>query len=455
MVVERLFTFNSLFPNSLPFPTMIHFFNVSCIFLSNFIFYAIATHQENFEAKHPRRIAAADFLRLDYDSFVTDIDGLSRACSVRLLTNSARVVVAQQNIHTIIRILFGDYRLVEHFFEGYDAHSKRLNDDGKSNTDVIDVLAKKNFIGYFKALQYLYVVRVVRNDQNGTRSFKHYLVPVKLPSVKVLYSRMVAQGIDLNFLLRMLPRMISFCEISIQIRSPDFPDLSKFLNDLVKQFIWEHCGAGKEIESVSALNLKYLAKEIFRKDLNAQLCTIRQGDDGFLYSHIIGDRFKICEDRAFRGICYLRNSIEFIERCKLPSCPSTMYRHFNDKFHYCIYNYNSDKSNKIKTNDSEERQAETSTSLLKEALPLMKVSEGTLLSTHLVFPKERLIKLLESKQRSDFKKMKSTNQGNEDDTPSYSSMISDEQLGIFMNHFTAYLYTDSNQQLFEAQMKWE
>lgn len=436
------------------FPYLIvSFLSISCIFLSSSLLFAARARREALKVKQLNYVGA-NFgpLWINYNSFFTDVDFISRACSARFLTSDVRLVNLQNNIYFILKILSGDDCLARQFSKSYKVYHDTLSSaQSKLDINVMETLDEK-FIEYIETLKCLVVTKVISGDC-GIRTVKRYTISVQLPPVNILYGRMMAKGIDLHFVLRMFPHMINLYKANFRIQIPEASNLTKDLNDLVKEFIWKYCLEKNEnIDQYSLLIMKYLAKYFFRESLGAQLYTLKQGRNGFLFTHLIGKPCSIYESKFFPSIGYLKHCIEFLEQYKLPICPSAIEERFSDHLFYCVYIYNPDEDNKMKFSGSKQCKQKETTSLLKTAMPLMRIPEDTLLSTYIIIPKKNLISLLnEKKQKHGSNKMRDINTHQDiKSIPSDSCpMISDEQLRIFMKRFTKYLYTDANWDLFD------
>lgn len=438
--------------------SIISLLTIHSIALLNFSLFAIKAYCGTIETKRLDHSYVCDFLGLDYSSFAAEVDALSRTCSTRLLTNNARLIATQQNIHSILKISFGGYHLAEHSFDGYEAFLKKRSVlSSKCDIDKLDIFSEV-FIHYSNNLKSLIVTRIMRRDQKTAQNIKYYLVKVQLSSIKDLYRQIISNGLDLGFVLRLLPRLINLYEASFKVIAPEALDLTEDLNIIIKEFIWKCCQEHSDkIEKPSLFTLQRLAKEFFKMNLNAYIFTLRQGQAGHLYTHIIGEPCKIYKNGAYIGMCYAKNIINLIEQFKLPLCPSAinLNSQSQDKFCYCISSYNLHRGNKARINGSKEYEQEATKSLLKTTIPLMRVPEGTILSTYIMFPKKNLIDLLGKRQKSNFNVTKyiSRTQGIKD-TPLSFSTISNEKLYIFMNHFANYLYTNANTDLFERENVW-
>lgn len=433
---------------------MIFHLAISYIFLLSSLLYATGVYYEVLETEHLNRINIDAKLGLSYIFFAIDVDTLARACSIRLLTKNARLAVIQQNIQIILKLLFDDYHSTEYPLENdetfYNEQSKIQN---RTDTS-LDVFGKK-FIRYDEHKGCLVVTKVVRNEQS-VQIFKHYLIKIQLPSVGVLYSKMIARGIDLHFVLHIFPRIINSYEISFNIRAPSTPILTNVLNTIVTEFISKLCQKkGETIERPSLSTMKHLAKKFFKKNLNAQLHTIKQGQNGHLYVHLTSKPCTVYENRVFLGIGYLKNSIKAIEKCKLPLCPLVTNAKAYDGFYYCIYTYNPDENSKLKASNPKEYKQETATSLIINRLSLMRVPKDTVLSTYIVFSKECLIDFLNKTQKFDVKKIKDVDKHQCNEDASSSSKINNKHFKAFMSRFAAYLHTSANKNLLGEKSIWK
>lgn len=428
--------------------------NFSRILLPSFLLYVSRIYCAALEMKRSSHTNVLDSLGLTYDSFVTDADTFFRTYSTKLLTSDARIIVAQQNTHSILKMLLGDYRLSEYSVDGFrESLKNRLKTQGKTSIDVVDIF-DWNFLYYSTNLKSLMVTKILGNEQADAQYVKSYQVKARLPTSGALYSMMIAKGIDSSFVLRLLPRIISSYETNHQAKAPDLPDLTNVLNFLVKEFIWNHRRDNDEkIEEPSELTMKHLAKKFFKESLDAKLYTLAQGKDGNFYMHLVGKPCAVYENKTYISICYSKDSIELMERFKIPLCPLT--RHLNSKncFFYSIYTYKLNKNNKVEIDDAKDFKQGTVMNILETAMPLMKVPKGTILSTYIIFSKKNFEHiLLNRKQRLESNKKKTISKDQGDKSiPFSSSTISNEQLHIFMNHFAAYLYTKSNTDLFEIK----
>lgn len=81
--------------------------------------------------------------------------------------------------------------------------------------------------------------KVMRDDQNA-KIFKHYHINTKLLSVKILYNRMIINGINLSFALLIFPCIIDLYESGFEARTSDSSILINTLNNFVKEFIWKY-----------------------------------------------------------------------------------------------------------------------------------------------------------------------------------------------------------------------
>lgn len=432
---------------------MISLLTTFCVFLFSSLLSATENYRKDSKTKHPIHNDTTDgYLCLSYNSLMTSVDILSRTCSSKLLTKNAMLAAMQQNIHAILKLFFGDYHLSDNYSKGIEAHrDQQLKARGKSDSDEIEIFIEK-FIEYDVNLECLFVAKIAQGNRKCVKNLKYYQINAQLPSTGVLYSKMITKGIDLNFVLHLFPRMISSYEISFKTQAPDDSDLTKALNDLIKEFIWTYCQTNNEkIEQPSLSIMKHLAKKFFKEILNARLRTLKQRQNGCLYIHIISKPYTVYGCRTFPCIGYTENRIKLIEKCKLPICPSTTDIRSPNNLHYCIHTYNSYKDSKLKVKDPKLVEQKANMSLLKAAIPLMRVPENTILITYLVFSKKYLIDLLkEKRQRHDVKELRDKDQCTKD-IPSFSLMISDERFGAFMNHFVNYLYTNENQDLFEME----
>lgn len=424
--------------------------------LSILLLFAAEIYCGAIEPKRSNYTETVDLLYFDYDYFAKSISTLSRAYSARLLTSSAMVVSVQQNVHAILKLVFGEYQLNESFPPGARVgRNEGLRVQRKSDIKAIDAL-NEAFIEYFEYLGCFFVARGVWNHQRGDLSLEYHAIDVVLPHVGVLYGTMIDNGINLDLMLRIFPRIINLYEADFETRTPSSSYFTKVLNEFVKEFIWKHFQPKNGILEYPPPSLmKRLAKDLFRRDLNAQICTIKQGHRGHLYAHIISKPCTVYDDKTFIAMGYLKNSIRCIEKCKMPTPPSSTSMRFEDSLCYCISTYNLSKCTKVNIfDDFKERERGTSMSLLSMVIPLVRIPEGTVLITYIVFPKNCFINILNSKQKSYIRKVKDNDkvQGNERDRVS-SMMISDEQLCIFMKYFANYLYTDANKYLHEGSTR--
>lgn len=419
---------------------------ISYIFLFSSLLSATIIYREASEIKHPDHIDIVNSSKVKYNLFATYVDALTRTFSARLLTSDARLVVMQQNIIAILKLLFDNYHLSECYQENVQVyHNERLRAQNKSDTDEALEIFNETFIRYDDVRGCLIVTKVVLNRQENTQISNYYSVNVQLPSTKVLYSKMIAQGIGLNLVLRMLPRIINLYEVSFKCQALNVPDLTKAFNNLFKKFIWKHCQAKNEkIAQPSPLTMRHIAKKFFKKNLGAQLHTIKQGHKGHLFAHIFGEPCTVHENRILLGIGYLKDHIKLIEQCELSAFPSTIQSSLVDGcIGYCIYAYNPGKDNKTKVSSSKEYKQETAEPHFSTAIPMMRVPKDTIMSTYIIFPKKCLVKQLETKQNFDSNNNKRKINENQD-TSCTSSEISDEQLLIFMNHFANYIHTNAS-----------
>lgn len=209
----------------------------------------------------------------------------------------------------------------------------------------------------------------------------------------------------------------------------------------------------ERLEQPSPLIMKSLAKEFFKKTLNAQLYTIKQGQSEHLHAHLIGKPCTIYENEIFSSIDYSKSHIKVIEGSKLPMCPSAKHIHFLDVLYFCIYSYNLDKNSKPMLYGPKKCEKEKTKSPIKAAIPLMSVPKNTVLSTYLIFPKKNFNDFILSKEQIfESDKIRDFNESQHVEDISFSfQMINDEQLYIFMNNFANYLYTDANKDLLEMK----
>lgn len=405
---------------------------------------ASETHHNTLETRYLNHPNAPDSLKLGYKSFAICVDILSRASSTKLLTNASMLVAVQQNVHSILMLLFGDYRLIDHPLEDIQAYrNKRLKAQGKSDLDEINIF-NEIFIGHSSddAQGFLIVTKAVLNGQKSALTLKYYPVGIQLPSAKLLFYKMMVYGIDLHFVFQLLLRVINSYEINFRIEFPENLNLTKVLNDLFKKFIWKSCHVrGEKIERPSPLTMKSIAKKLFNGSLNAHLYTIRQGHNGHLFTHIAGKPCTSYENKIFLGIGYIKNHINIIEEYKLPIFPSSMQDALVNDFGYCIYTYDRREDDKAKDSDSKGHKQKATASFLNTAMPLMRVPEGTIMSIYVIFPKNCLIKQLKTKQEFNSNKMGKI--GENQGTSCPSSMISDVQLRAFMNRFADYIRTNA------------
>lgn len=428
-------------------------FIISCIFLFNSVVYAAIDHSKVLKMKQSNFTNILDSLNCNYNSLFSNIDALSRACGLRLLTNDARLVNVQQNLHSILKLLFGTYDFLDHTFEDVEVYrSERLKAQGKYDVNTIEILNDR-FIGYLEEYECLAMAKVVQNDEKSVRRLKYYPVKVQLPHVGFLYNKLIAKGINLNFVMRLMPRIINSYETSLEFQSFKTPILTNALNALVKEFIWRFCqGKLEKIERPSVSTMKHLAIELFKKSLNAEICTIKQGYQKQLCTHIIVKPCTVYDGTVFSIIGYPKDHIKNIERYKLPICPMVIQEELVDTIFYCIHVYNPNESNEIKFGHVKEYEQQTTMSLLKTIIPLMNVPEGTILSTYIVIPIKNLTSLSAlsgEKQRNNSRKVKDKVQCIKGTLSSFS-MITDHQLRIFMNHFANYIYTDANTDLIDT-----
>lgn len=159
---------------------------IFCIILFSTLSFAIGARYKALKTKYASRNNLVDSFHLDYDSFVINVDALSRASGTRLLTNDARIAVVQQNIHSILQLLFGDHRLAERFSEYFEASfDEELKDYDGSDKNTTD-FSNERFIHYDKDLNCLYVTKVTRKSQQSAQSLRYYLIKAQLPHYKSL-----------------------------------------------------------------------------------------------------------------------------------------------------------------------------------------------------------------------------------------------------------------------------
>lgn len=441
------------------FPSLISVFllSITCISLFSPLISAAKTLCKGLKTRHPNHFdAAVDALGFSHEVFFLGVEIMSRACSTRFLTKDAMFAVIQQSIHAILRRLFGKYRLTEYSHSTYemDLDEQPNIEDVLDNNDIENI--NNRFIGFTEGQGCLVVVRILQRGQKSIRICKDYRVNVQLPPVKVLYRKMIASGIDLNFMLRLFPLIISSYKFNLNIQAPYIPDLTNTMNNFVKEFIWKYCQEkGEKVEKPSVSTMKHLAKEFFKKTLDAQLYTVRQGHDGCLYGHVVVKPLTVSENKTLSTIYYEMNNIKLIEQHKLPVYPFSMYKDLQDSIFYCIYTYNLNEDKDIKVKSFKKYEKGKPTSLIKSAIPLTRVPENTVLITYLVFPTDHLLDLIISDQRNQMycsKEMRDMDKDQVNQDISFSSspsMISDEQLRIFMHYFAKYLYTSANTYLIE------
>lgn len=420
-------------------------------FLANSLLFPTGFYCGVLEARHLNQDNKIDSFDFDYISFTRDIDILSRACGARLLTSDARFAAVQQNIHIILKLLFGNYELTENSFDDIQPRlHQRLKIHEKSNGNTIYAF-NENSIEYDQNQKCLVMIKAERNGQNNVLSLKYYPIKAQLPSVKTLYNRAVSHGIDFDLVLRLFSRIIRGYEASFKLEISETLDLTKTLNTIVKKFIWNYCHIkGKDIKQPPISIMRHLSKKLFKKNLSAQLYTIKQGHREQLCAHLSNKPCTIYDGVTFSSISYPKTCIKYIEHYKLPICPSVTKEEFQDNLFYCIYVYCHNEARDLKIDSSKKYEKEKTKSLLKAAIPLMRVSEGIVLSTYIVFPKKHFINFASAMmQKAEFKQLKDKINEN---IPSSYLEISDGQLRIFMTHFANYLYTDANQDLFGVKI---
>lgn len=438
--------------------SIVSLLNFSCIFLFSSLLSATGTNDQALPAKHLNHVNINNFLGLNYYSFAMDVDALSRACSTKLLTNASMLVAVQQNVHSILRLLFGDYHVDKNSLKSIEIHrTKRLKAQGRFDIDVAEIFNEK-FIGYTEALGCLVVARIIKNGQQNVQSSEYYPVKVQLPPAGILYRKLIAKGVDLNFMLRCLPRIISLYEADFKSQVPGSLILTKKMNAFVKEFVWERCQIdGENIEHPSLSTLEHLYQKFFEERLNAKICTISQGYNGYLHAHLTSKPCTVYENKVFFSMGYLKDRIQFIEQYKPSICPLIIDDNLQNNLFYCIYTYNPNEGKEIYVKNFKEYEQETITSPIKAALPLMKVPEGTVLITYFIIPTERLLKLIileEKNQRCGFNEIGDIDMGKHQDIkgiPSHSSIISDEKLCILMKHFASYLSSKISKDLIKKE----
>lgn len=82
------------------------------------------------------------------------------------------------------------------------------------------------------------------------------------------------------------------------------------------------------------------------RDLNACMFTIKHGYIGNLYVQIFSKPCTVYEDSIFIGMGYLKNSIKFIGKYKLPTYPSSTKIFLGANLCYCIRTYDPDEYKK-------------------------------------------------------------------------------------------------------------
>lgn len=94
----------------------------SSISLSSSLLYTTRTNENGLPTRYLNHSSIINFLDLNYYSFATDVDALSRTCSIKLLTNASMIAAVQQNVHAILELLFGDYHLAKHSLEDIEMY---------------------------------------------------------------------------------------------------------------------------------------------------------------------------------------------------------------------------------------------------------------------------------------------------------------------------------------------
>lgn len=137
--------------------------------------------------------------------------------------------------------------------------------------------------------------------------------------------------------------------------------------------------------------MKCLAKDFFKKSLNASLRTVRQGHYEFLYAYILSKPlFTFYETKVFHGIGYFKNRIKPIEEYRLPIRSSFIEQVLEYDFYYCIYTCNLDECNRIKIDDDFNGcEQKPNTFIFKTTMPLMRVPESTILTTYINYSSQK------------------------------------------------------------------